>query len=129
MCYMLKYDDLTDEEKNLSILIVNNEIILIGTWKECKDRLNKYLPARISGDNIYSGHRIETINDLDEFSVYHAGIDSCFIGIEDCNGKDFLYEIISSPWYVYESNYVDEQGCSEEDIYKAFEQRRLDLRS
>ena len=23
----------------------------------------------------------------------------------------------------------DEQGCSEEDIYKAFEQRRLDLRS
>ena len=30
---MLKYDDLTDEEKNLSILIVNNEIVLIGTMR------------------------------------------------------------------------------------------------
>ena len=126
---MLKYEDLTEEEKHLSILIVNNEIILIGTFKECKERLNKYLPARISGDNIYSGHRIETTNDLDEFSVYHAGIDGCFVDMEDCNGKNFFYEIISSPWYAHESNYVDEQGCNEEAIYKAFEQRRLDLRS
>lgn len=129
MCYMLKYDDLTKEEKNLSILIVNNEIVLIGTMRECTGYLNKYLPARVNDGGVYRGHRIETLQELGEFSNFHAGIDSCYVGMEDCNGKDFFYEIISSPWYAYESSYVDEQGCSEEDIYKAFEQRRLDLRS
>ena len=126
---MLKYDDLTEDEKHLSILIVNSEIVLIGTPKECDDRLSKYLPAHIDDNSIYNGHTINTIEDLVEFSIYHSGIESCFLSMKDCNGKDFLYEIISSPWYAYESNYVDEQGCSEEDIYKAFEQRRLDLRS
>lgn len=126
---MLKYEDLTEDEKHLSILIVNNEIILIGTQKECKDRLSKYLPVYIDDDSLYSCSRLETIQDLEEFAVYHAGTESCFLSMKDCNNKDFLYEIISSPWYIYESNYVDEQGCSEKDIYKAFEQRRLDLKA
>lgn len=126
---MLKYDDLTDEEKNLSILIVNNEIVLIGTMRECTGYLNKYLPARIDDNSIYNGHTMNTIEDLVELSIYHSGIKSCFLNMKDCNGKDFLYEIIRSPWYASESNYVDEQGKSEEDIYKALEQRRLDLRS
>lgn len=126
---MLKYDDLTEDEKHLSILIVNSEIVLIGTPKECDDRLSKYLPARIGDNSIYNGHTMNTIEDLVEFSIYHSGIESCFLNMKDCNGKDFLYEIIRSPWYASESNYVDEQGKSEEDIYKALEQRRLDLRS
>ena len=58
---MLKYDDLTDEEKNLSILIVNNETVLIDTMRECTGYLNKYLPARFNDGGIYRGHRIETL--------------------------------------------------------------------
>lgn len=121
---MLRYEDLTEEEKHLSILVVNNEIVLIGTFKECKEHLNKYLPAHISGDNIYSGYRIETIQDLEEFSGYHAGVEGCFVDMEDCNGKDFFYEIISSAWCARDSSLINE-----EDVYRAVEQRRLDIKA
>lgn len=120
---MLKYEDLTEEEKHLSILVVNSNIILLGTIKECRDRLAKYLPARVS-DSVYRGYLIETMEDLEEFSDFHAGIDSCLVGMEDCNSKEFLYEIISSPWYACESSLA-----SEEEVYKAIEQRRLDIKA
>lgn len=120
---MLKYEDLTEEEKHLSILVVNSNIILLGTIKECKDKLSKYLPTCIT-NTMYKGYLIETMQDLEEFSVYHSGVDGCFIDMKDCNGKEFLYEIISNPWYARDSSLINE-----EDVYRAIKQRRLDIKA